>query len=238
MRKILLSITLLIISSGVSVASNAFQTQRVERRITSVPHLTDYNRVQTPVRRENNRGMGVRYANYTPRRFTHQRFRQVPRSVYRQPIRVAPRVQHKTQINPRHIPRVQPQFKSNIQPQPRRAFNPNSKFAQAQRAAKRGNPNAEFDLAMMYATGDGVEKNPRVAFNLFHRAARKGHLGAKYCMGVNFEKGLGVIKQPELARHWYGIAAKAGHKQAQYKLAQLSQKSNQSLFRNARYSRR
>ncbi|RUM74673.1 MAG: hypothetical protein DSZ11_03635 [Sulfurovum sp.] len=230
MRKILLSITLFIISSGVSVASNSFQTQRVERRITSVPHLMDYNRVQTPVRRENNMGMRVMHANYTPRKSMQQRYQQAQRRFYQQPIRVAPRVQHKTQRNPRHIQRVQPQ--------PRRAFNPNSKFAQAQRAAKRGNPNAEFDLAMMYATGDGVEKNPRVAFNLFHRAARKGHVGAKYCMGVNFEKGLGVIKQPELARHWYSIAAKAGHKQAQYKLAQLSRKSNQSLFRNARYSRR
>jgi len=238
MRKILLSITLLIISSGVSVASNSFQTRGVERRITSVERFVNHKRVPTQAVRENNMGMRVMHANYTPRKSMHQRYQQAQRRFYQQPIRVAPRVQHKTQRNPRHIQRVQPQFKSNIQPQPRRAFNPNSKFAQAQRAAKRGNPNAEFDLAMMYATGDGVEKNPRVAFNLFHRAARKGHLGAKYCMGVNFEKGLGVIKQPELARHWYGIAAKAGHKQAQYKLAQLSQKSNQSLIRNARYSRR
>jgi len=237
MRKILLSITLFIISSGVSVASNAFQTRGEERIIASVPHFSDYNRVQTPVRRENNGGMGVRYANYTPRRFTNQRYLQVPRNVYRQPIRVVPRVEHKTQINPRHIQRVQPQLNANIQPQPRRAFNPNSRFAQAQRAAQRGNPNAEFDLAMMYAKGDGVEKNPRVAFNLFHRAARKGHLGAKYCMGVNFEKGLGVIKQPELARYWYRMAAKEGHQQAKYRLAQLSQQSNQSQFRNVRYSR-
>ena len=155
------------------------------------------------------------------------------------------------------IQRVQPRFNPNVQPQARREyrnqpiqqpiqrvqpqFNPNSKFAQAEKAAKRGNKNAEFDLAMMYANGDGVQKNPRLAFNLFHRAARKGHIGAMYCMGVNFEKGLGVIPQQELARHWYGIASKAGNQQAKYKLAQLSQKpqqSNQNQFRNVRYSRR
>ena len=101
-----------------------------------------------------------------------------------------------------------------------------------------GNPKAEFDLAMMYARGDGIRKDPRAAFNLFHRAARKGHVEAKYCMAINFEKGIGVIKQHELARHWYRIAAKAGHRQAQYKLALLNQNSHQAQFRNVRYSRR
>jgi len=97
----------------------------------------------------------------------------------------------------------------------------NSIFFYAQRAAKQGNVQAKYDLAMMYALGKGVQKNPRKAFNLFHEAARKGHVAAKYCVAVNFEKGLGVKPQVELARYWYKLAAKAGYPQAMVKLANL-----------------
>ncbi|MCK5853877.1 MAG: sel1 repeat family protein [Sulfurovaceae bacterium] len=231
MKRILLSMTLLIASSGIALASNPFQTMERESHISQPQRFVNQHR--TVYQEQNNNNVGIRAirTNYTPRQ-PIQTHRRVQKRVQRQPI-----IEHV----PRHVqPRVQPQH--SIQQAPRHVrpqqFNPNSKFAQAQRAAKRGNPNAEFDLAMMYAKGEGVNKDPRVAFNLFHRAARKGHVAAKYCMGVNFEKGLGVIPQHELARHWYGIAAKAGHQQAQQKLAQLSQNSNQSLFRNARYSRR
>ncbi len=292
MRKILLSMTLLMMSSGVALASNPFPTIRAEREISSVNHFINYNRGQTPVVRDNNMGRGVIHANYAPRQPMRQinqqmqkrayypprgeyRTQQVRRPIQRVQPRFNPNVQPQARVQPRFNPnvqpqarvqprfnpnvqpqarvqprfnpnvqpqaRVQPRFNPNIQPQARIDFNPNSKFAQAQRAAKMGNKNAEFDLAMMYANGDGVQKNPRLAFNLFHRAARKGHVGAMYCMGVNFEKGLGVIPQQELARHWYGIASRAGNQQAKYKLAQLSQKPqqlNQGQFRNVRYSRR
>jgi TPR repeat protein len=97
----------------------------------------------------------------------------------------------------------------------------NSKFFYAQRAAKQGNVQAKYDLAMMYALGKGVERDRRKAFNLFHEAARKGHAKAKYCVAVNFEKGLGVKPQAELARYWYKLAAKAGNTQAIVKLANL-----------------
>ena len=95
------------------------------------------------------------------------------------------------------------------------------KFFFALRASKAGNFQAKYDLAMMYALGQGVQKDARKAFNLFHEAARKAHVKAKYCMGVNFEKGLGVKAQPELARYWFKLAAKAGDTQATVKLADI-----------------
>ncbi len=97
----------------------------------------------------------------------------------------------------------------------------NKKFFFAKRAAKEGNVQAKYDLAMIYAIGQGVQKDARKAFNLFHEAARKGHVEAKYCMGVNFEKGLGVRKQHELAQYWFKLAAKAGHSKASTKLADI-----------------
>ncbi len=97
-----------------------------------------------------------------------------------------------------------------------------SRYFYAKRASNQGNIQAKYDLAMMYALGNGVRKDTRKAFNLFHMAARKGHVGAKYCMGINFEKGLGVRPQYELARYWFKLAAKAGHPQAGKKLATIN----------------
>lgn len=91
----------------------------------------------------------------------------------------------------------------------------------AQRAAKNGNPKAQFDLAMMYATGQGVRKNERMAFNLFHKAARNNNVDAKYYMGLSFLLGKGVRKQPELARYWFKLAAKQGHIKARQYLFQM-----------------
>lgn len=102
----------------------------------------------------------------------------------------------------------------------------NSKFFFAQRAANIGNVQAKFDLAMMYALGKGVQKDPRKAFKLFHEAARKGHVEAKYCMGVNFEKGLGVRVQKELASYWFKLAAKSGHSHAAIRLALIKRRPN------------
>ncbi len=96
-----------------------------------------------------------------------------------------------------------------------------NQFFYAKRAAQAGNVQAKYDLAMMYALGKGVKKDPRKAFNLFHEAARKGHVAAKYCMGVNFEKGIGVKRQYELARYWFKLAAKAGHPYASQRLSSL-----------------
>ena len=229
MKSLLLLITLLLTSSSVLLASNSFQNNAQNR---GVYHKNNFL----------NQNSSFRQVNHTPMRY--QRVQRVERRVYQPPQfyqRVQPRVQNRRQ--PQVRPRVQQQ-RQQRRPisnrfEPRKVkMNQNNRFAKAEQAAKRGNPQAEFDLAMMYAKGEGVQKNPRVAFNLFHRAARKGHVDAKYCMAVNFDKGFGVIEQKELARHWYNLAAKAGHRGAKQRLAQLNnQHSNRGLIRNASYRR-
>jgi TPR repeat protein len=92
--------------------------------------------------------------------------------------------------------------------------NGSKKLFFATRAAKKGNARAQFDLALMYATGDGVQKDERMAFNWFHKAARNNHTEAKYYMGLSFLQGRGVKKQAHLARYWFKQASKAGHTKA------------------------
>jgi len=97
----------------------------------------------------------------------------------------------------------------------------NNKFYYAQKAAKEGNMNAQFDLAMMYGTGINVKKSERKAFNWLHKSAVNGHLQAKYLMGVSFNQGTGVKMQKKLAQYWFRKAAKAGHPKAIFQLATI-----------------
>jgi len=116
--------------------------------------------------------------------------------------------------------------------------NGSKKLYFATRAAKAGNPRAQFDLAVMYATGNGVEKDERLAFNWFHKAARNGHVGAKYYMGISFQQGRGVRANAHLARYWFKQAAKAGHPKAVYNLAQVEKVLNHRIMGGNHYSMR
>jgi TPR repeat protein len=86
------------------------------------------------------------------------------------------------------------------------------KFFFAKRAANNGNAQAQFDLAIMYATGKGVQKNEKIAFNWFHKSARNNYAPAKHYMGISFLQGRGVRKQTELARYWFRLAVKQGYR--------------------------
>ena len=110
------------------------------------------------------------------------------------------------------------------------------KFIYAQRAAAQGNVLAQFDLAMMYARGDGVRRSEREAFKWFHKAARNNHTEAKFYMGLSFAQGRGVKRQPQLARYWFKLAAKAGHRQAMAHLASLERSLRVKVLRGQRIS--
>jgi len=95
------------------------------------------------------------------------------------------------------------------------------KYVYAKKAAIAGNARAQFDLALMYARGAGVNRNEKLAFTWFHKAARNNHTEAKFYMGLSFAKGKGVRKQSQLARYWFKLAAKSGHGQAVAYLASI-----------------
>ena len=116
--------------------------------------------------------------------------------------------------------------------------NGSKKLYFATRAAKAGNPRAQFDLAIMYATGRGVKKDERLAFNWFHKAARNGNRDAMYYMGVSFQQGRGVRANPHLARYWFKLASKAGHPRAIYQLARVEEFLNHRVMPTSRYTMR
>jgi len=84
-------------------------------------------------------------------------------------------------------------------------------------AAKRGNVDAQYQLAAMLATGDGIEKDVVAAGQWYAKAAAKNHPEALYNLGLMhilgeicrpaLKKGMAMLKRPAKLdswdAHWY-----------------------------------
>jgi localization factor PodJL len=88
-------------------------------------------------------------------------------------------------------------------------------------AAAKGDPAAEYEIALRYAEGRGVPQNLAEAADWFDRAAKHGLAPAQFRLGGFYEKGFGVKKDLEAARRLYSAAAEAGNAKAMHNLAVL-----------------
>jgi localization factor PodJL len=88
-------------------------------------------------------------------------------------------------------------------------------------AAAKGDPAAQFEVALRYAEGRGVPQNLTEAADWFERAAKQGLAPAQFRLAGLYEKGFGVKKNTELARRYYTTAGDAGHAKALHNLAVL-----------------
>lgn len=86
-------------------------------------------------------------------------------------------------------------------------------------AAERGDANAQFDLALRYADGDGVEQDQSKAVHWYQKAAEQGHAKAQFNLAVRYENGNGIERDQTKAVRWYLKAAQQGHSGAQFNLA-------------------
>jgi TPR repeat protein len=85
-------------------------------------------------------------------------------------------------------------------------------------AAEQGDTNAQFELGVMYNTGEGVDKNEIRASEFYKLAADQGHHDAQFSLGIMYEHGRGVDKDEKRAVEVYTLAADQGHISAQYNL--------------------
>jgi localization factor PodJL len=88
-------------------------------------------------------------------------------------------------------------------------------------AAVKGDPAAEFEVALRFADGRGVPQDLTAAAEWFERAAKQGLVPAQFRLGGLYEKGMGVKKNLESARRLYLGAAEAGNAKAMHNLAVL-----------------
>ncbi len=89
---------------------------------------------------------------------------------------------------------------------------------EARRLAAQGDAEAQTNLGVMYANGEGVPQNDAEAVKWSRLAAAQGYAIAQYNLGVMYANGAGVSQNYAEAVHWYRLAAEQGHAIAQYNL--------------------
>jgi TPR repeat protein len=82
------------------------------------------------------------------------------------------------------------------------------------KAAERGDPESQYNLAFMYSKGQGVAQNQQMAFYWFAEAAGQGVLSAQSRLGLMYATGEGVAADVIEAHKWFFIAAKGGDEAA------------------------
>ena len=89
------------------------------------------------------------------------------------------------------------------------------------RLARQGDTKAQYDLGVLYATGEGVPEDKVEAVRWFRLAARQGYADAQFNLGVMYDKGEGVSKDDVEVVRWYRMAAEQGYAEAQANLGAI-----------------
>lgn len=109
-----------------------------------------------------------------------------------------------------------------------------AKKGQHQRLLKEaliGDPQAQYDLGLMLANGEGVDKNVKEACVWFESAAKRGHSGAQYLLGVSFLSGVGVERDEWQSLRWLIKSFEGGNAKAGAKVARLIEHKSAALAR-------
>ncbi|MGE8683516.1 MAG: tetratricopeptide repeat protein [Acinetobacter sp.] len=95
------------------------------------------------------------------------------------------------------------------------------------KAAKAGQPGAQFYLGTKYQQGKDVSKDVRQAFAWYKAAADQGLSAAQLNVGRMLADGIGTKKDEVLARQYFEKAASRGDNRASFNLAMMEeQKKN------------
>src|SRR5215813_9227458 len=88
-------------------------------------------------------------------------------------------------------------------------------------AAAQGFPAGQNNLALLYADGRGVPRNPVMATELWHAAAAAGYPLAQFNLALAYEQGFGVGRDYLAAARWYSEAGNRGVGDAAFALSEL-----------------
>ena len=77
-------------------------------------------------------------------------------------------------------------------------------------AAETGNMKAQYDLALMYYTGQGVPQDYQQAVRWYAKAAEAGNTKAQYNLAAMYFEGKGIPQDSVLAHVWANLAASQG----------------------------
>jgi len=92
------------------------------------------------------------------------------------------------------------------------------------RAGEKGNRRAQYQLGLLYARGDGVQKNLMKAREWLHKAAMQGHPKAQFYLGQMYAFGDGGEKDNIKATMWFWLATTLGDRFSRDSLRVMSGK--------------
>jgi len=87
--------------------------------------------------------------------------------------------------------------------------------------ADAGDSSAQYEMALRYASGEGVQQNYREAMTWFAKAAANGNDNAQWKLGLGYFKGIGVPHHERKAVVWFKRAANHGDIRAQSALSDV-----------------
>jgi TPR repeat protein len=85
----------------------------------------------------------------------------------------------------------------------------------------RYNPDAMFNLAVLYEKGWGVAQDYGKAREWYQKVADAGNADAMYNLGLLYQNGWGVAQDDAKAREWFQRGADAGNVSAKRKILEL-----------------
>ena len=88
-------------------------------------------------------------------------------------------------------------------------------------SAEEGLDLAQYNLGILYFTGQGVDQDFKAAFRWTEAAALQGHVGAQLNLGSLYYFGNGVRQDGDKAVEWYENSARSGNGAAAYTLAAM-----------------
>jgi TPR repeat protein len=87
--------------------------------------------------------------------------------------------------------------------------------------AEQGVANAQYNLGLLYAKGQGVPQEYEQVRQRYEKAAAQGNANAQYKLGVLYGNGQGGAQDNDQARQWWEKAAAQEDPRAQYSLGFL-----------------
>ena len=94
------------------------------------------------------------------------------------------------------------------------------------RRADEGYVRAQYNLALMYDTGQGVPENNTEAVRWYRKAADQGNVRAQNNLGVMYDAGEGVPEDNAEAVRWYRLAADQGGTGKAYQAGDIKGSAN------------
>src|SRR3989475_11307471 len=88
-------------------------------------------------------------------------------------------------------------------------------FVESKKRADSGDADAQVNVGLLYAKGEGVPRDFAQARQWWQKAAAQGDAQAQVNLGLLYAKGEGVPQDFAQAREWYEKAAAQGNAQAQ-----------------------